>query len=393
MAITGGIFSGANQAIDANRENALNQQQLGLQERAMDERVQRADQQRARQLFQDNQKVVGGLIEASLQANKPPEQIAQLISPLLESARKVLDPQSMLQLENLARAKLQGPTAQQQASAQAQNTAAGNKVLAQNDPVTRAKLAQSRASTAASNRSNRGSTGKLTGIANKISGVRRLISDGTLTEEQGAKAIQDMLDGLGGKANKKAEMKASEALAKRNATLRSAITKAKFFDSVATDAVEQSKATESDVIGSQGFAGMIAQFFPGTDARKLGNTLDTLRANIGFDKLQEMRANSPTGGALGQVSNLENMLLQATSGKIDQFETPQQLQDQIIKIKNLQKSYLLGTLLEHHIANSFDDNQKAVAMQALDALSAGEEAVGIANKFKEMTGFDPFSGV
>lgn len=374
MALTGGIFTSANQFLDDKRQEGLHQQQLDLQGRAMDDRAAALQQRQARQLFQDNQSVVGGLIEASLQSNKSPQEIEQLIMPVMESARKVLDPNSMLQLENFAGAKIQAQAQALQQQAQQQQTQAQAPKSTQPKPTVRTKE-------------------KLTGIAGKISGIRRLMADGTLTEEQGTKAVQDLLDNLGGKSAKKEDAKASKQLAKRQATLRSAITKSKFFDTVAEDAIQLSKQGEKEVVGAQGLVGMITQFFPGTDARKLGNTLDTLRANIGFDKLQEMRANSPTGGALGQVSNLENLLLQATSGRIDQFETPQQLQEQLIRIRHLHKSYLLGTLLEHHIANSFDEDQKALAMQALDALSAGEEAVGVANKFKEMTGFDPFSGV
>ena len=55
-----------------------------------------------------------------------------------------------------------------------------------------------------------------------------------------------------------------------------------------------------------------------TDSRKLAGLLTNLRAIIGFDTLAEMRANSPTGGALGQVSNIEINLLQAVQGTLDQ---------------------------------------------------------------------------
>jgi hypothetical protein len=55
-----------------------------------------------------------------------------------------------------------------------------------------------------------------------------------------------------------------------------------------------------------------------TDSRKLAGLLTNLKAIIGFDTLAEMRANSPTGGALGQVSNIEINLLQAVQGTLDQ---------------------------------------------------------------------------
>ena len=46
----------------------------------------------------------------------------------------------------------------------------------------------------------------------------------------------------------------------------------------------------------------------------------TIKGNVGFDKLQAMREASPTGGALGQVSELELKLLMSTIGSLDQAQ-------------------------------------------------------------------------
>lgn len=73
---------------------------------------------------------------------------------------------------------------------------------------------------------------------------------------------------------------------------------------------------------------------PNTEARKLDNYLNTIKANIGFDKLQQMRENSPTGGALGQVSDTENKLLQAVNGTLDPMQ-PDQLKEDLNQIKLL----------------------------------------------------------
>jgi hypothetical protein len=68
---------------------------------------------------------------------------------------------------------------------------------------------------------------------------------------------------------------------------------------------------------SAGF-GTVFKVVPESSSRKLAGLLINLRAIIGFDTLAEMRANSPTGGALGQVSNIEINLLQAVKGTLDQ---------------------------------------------------------------------------
>ena len=66
--------------------------------------------------------------------------------------------------------------------------------------------------------------------------------------------------------------------------------------------------------------GAMLQGWPRTQAQALGTLLTTIKANVGFQALQEMRANSPTGGALGQVSERELAYLQATLGDIGQAQ-------------------------------------------------------------------------
>jgi hypothetical protein len=46
--------------------------------------------------------------------------------------------------------------------------------------------------------------------------------------------------------------------------------------------------------------------------------LNLIKANLAFDRLQQMRDSSPTGGALGQVSELELKLLESAMATIDQ---------------------------------------------------------------------------
>ena len=62
--------------------------------------------------------------------------------------------------------------------------------------------------------------------------------------------------------------------------------------------------------GAAGGAYVINQFIPATDAYTLSNIIQSVKANLSFDELQRMRDASPTGGALGQVSNIEIGLLQ-----------------------------------------------------------------------------------
>ncbi len=94
---------------------------------------------------------------------------------------------------------------------------------------------------------------------------------------------------------------------------------------------------EKDIVNlSTGFTGSALSIVPAdTDARKLSNILDQLRAFKGFSALQNMRNNSPTGGALGQVSERENILLQSLSGTLDQA-TPGQLLEGLKTLRDVQ---------------------------------------------------------
>lgn len=84
-----------------------------------------------------------------------------------------------------------------------------------------------------------------------------------------------------------------------------------------------------------GFLGGPASKIQGTPAYNLARTLDTIRANIGFDKLSSMREASPTGGALGQVSDFENRMLQSVFGSLDQAQSNQQIVDNLIRLQKV----------------------------------------------------------
>jgi len=74
-----------------------------------------------------------------------------------------------------------------------------------------------------------------------------------------------------------------------------------------------------------GFTGGIASAVSSTDAGALAGRLQTIKANIGFDRLQQMRMASPTGGTLGAVSEFENRLLQAVYGTLEQSGNREEL--------------------------------------------------------------------
>ena len=84
---------------------------------------------------------------------------------------------------------------------------------------------------------------------------------------------------------------------------------------------------------STGLVGGLAQYAPGSDAYNLNQTLQTIKANIGFNELQAMRAASPTGGALGNVANQELDALQATLGSLKIGQKKPQLKKNLEDVK------------------------------------------------------------
>jgi hypothetical protein len=80
--------------------------------------------------------------------------------------------------------------------------------------------------------------------------------------------------------------------------------------------------------------GSLAAGVPGTAAHNLSKLLGGIKANIGFDRLQEMRNNSPTGGALGQVAIAELERLESVRGSIVQSQTKEQFEYNMKRLKN-----------------------------------------------------------
>lgn len=94
------------------------------------------------------------------------------------------------------------------------------------------------------------------------------------------------------------------------------------------------KAHDAVGMTTSGIGGSIMGSIPGTSATDLSNTLTTLKANLAFDKLQDMRAHSPTGGAVGQVSDTEQKMLGSAVAALDQSQSGDQLKANIQTVRD-----------------------------------------------------------
>lgn len=84
------------------------------------------------------------------------------------------------------------------------------------------------------------------------------------------------------------------------------------------DAISGAKnILKSPLSFTSGFVGKTASLVGAPSRTELEGYIDTLKANLSFETLQTMRANSPTGGALGAVSERELALLGSTVASLN----------------------------------------------------------------------------
>lgn len=78
----------------------------------------------------------------------------------------------------------------------------------------------------------------------------------------------------------------------------------------------------------------------GTSAYNLERKLEVIKANLGFQELAAMREASPTGGALGAVSERELTYLQATVASLDAGQSPEELRRGLEKARQHYQNWL-----------------------------------------------------
>ena len=124
---------------------------------------------------------------------------------------------------------------------------------------------------------------------------------------------------------------------------------------------------EEATIPATGFVGNIARKYAGTNAADVDRILNTIRANVGFDRLQQMREQSPTGGALGQVSENENKLLQSVLGSLEQSLSEDEFKYNLARLKD--------TFLDivHGKGNRPDGLERPEGPQGLDFENMSDE--------------------
>jgi hypothetical protein len=101
-----------------------------------------------------------------------------------------------------------------------------------------------------------------------------------------------------------------------------------------------------------GLAGAVLKNLPGSNANDVAAAIETVVSSIGFDRLQAMRDASPTGGALGQVSERELGQLNASIGNLRQSQSLGQFKSNLAIVKaNLQRTvYFMNLRVQEYNA-------------------------------------------
>jgi hypothetical protein len=114
--------------------------------------------------------------------------------------------------------------------------------------------------------------------------------------------------------------------------------KQQIFGSI-QDKTQRMKDAVDELLNDPGLdrASGFNSYFPtihGGEASNFESKLDALKSQIGFSVLQDMRQMSPTGGALGNVSNYENKILQNSLNSLDLSQSPAQLRRNLQSIRS-----------------------------------------------------------
>lgn len=150
-----------------------------------------------------------------------------------------------------------------------------------------------------------------------------------------------------------------------------------------------------------GATGMLPSM-PGGGAADLEAKLDTLKSQTGFSVLQNMRDASKTGGALGAISDKENIMLQNNLAALSQKQSPEQFAkslDQVINYVDGAKQRIKagydrtysqfkppqpaqakdgGSKESAAAKEAFKANPQAVIAQAKDAIKRGANPAAVA---------------
>lgn len=113
-------------------------------------------------------------------------------------------------------------------------------------------------------------------------------------------------------------------------------------DIVTTDIDRALEKIAGATLPVTGALGAVTRRVPGTPAFNIDELMESVRANVSFDKLQALRDASPTGGALGNVTEYEVRRLESALGSLSVAQSEAQLIENLKRVKQIYQEIIHG---------------------------------------------------
>ena len=156
-----------------------------------------------------------------------------------------------------------------------------------------------------------------------------------LTYDKDGKPIIENIEGGA------AALAEAERIAKKQTSESSSKSTARMINSNINDI--RDIYNESSVLNPAfGIGANFAERIGGSNSANVAALLKPIKANIGFGALSKMRAQSPTGGALGNVSNIELELLTSTLQSVEQSQSGEQAMRAFDDLENYYNEVIHG---------------------------------------------------
>lgn len=128
-----------------------------------------------------------------------------------------------------------------------------------------------------------------------------------------------------------------------------------------------------------GLIGQMTGWLGGSPGKNLRAELNTVGANIAFDRLGQMKAESPTGGALGSIAVQELEMLRDTIAALDPNQGPEQLRE---NIDYIEQQYLDIVRRVQDSGASPADKQRALELLGMSGSEEGSSGAPSADGYQ-----------
>ena len=88
------------------------------------------------------------------------------------------------------------------------------------------------------------------------------------------------------------------------------------------------------ILPAFGPAGIAGRRIPGTNAHAIDQTMESIKSRVSLSALQEMRNNSPTGAAMGNVSDKDTSLLENSITSLNLARNPEEVERSLQILEN-----------------------------------------------------------